>query len=183
MKHRWSLFMAVAIAAAALGFYFGQPQVQNQSPTDTNTQDAGQKLTGLPLSTPEGKAASLSQWQGKVLVVNFWATWCPPCREEMPEFSHTQQKLADKGVQFVGIGIDTPDNIINFSKTNPVSYPLLMGSYETLKLTAELGNKSSALPFTVILDRNGRIAHSKTGKLDQAELEKLLSPLYATAKQ
>lgn len=180
MKHRWSLFVAVAISAAALGFFFGQPETQSPPPIPASS--AG-KLAELVVATPEGKAASLSQWSGKVLVVNFWATWCPPCREEMPEFSRVQQKLAAKGVQFVGIGIDTPDNIINFQKAHPVSYPLLMGSYEVLKLTVELGNKSSALPFTVILDRNGRIAHSKMGKLSETELEQLLLPLYSAARQ
>lgn len=180
MKHRWPLFLAVAISAAALGFFFGQPQVQTPSP-DTSPAIAN-KLSELALATPDGKAASLKQWQGKVLIVNFWATWCPPCREEMPEFSRAQQKLAGKGVQFVGIGIDTPDNILNFQKSTPVSYPLLMGSYDVLKLTAELGNTSAALPFTVILDRQGNIAHTKMGKLNEAELEQLLAPLYSAAK-
>lgn len=180
MKHRWSLFMAVAIGAAALGFYFGQPAVQ--SPPVVASGSAG-KLAELMLATPQGQPASLAQWSGKVRVINFWATWCPPCREEMPEFSRVQEKLADKGVQFVGIGIDTPDNIINFQKSHPVSYPLLMGAYEVLKLTVELGNSSSALPFTVILDREGNIAHSKMGKLTEAELEKLLLPLYSTASR
>lgn len=180
MKHRWSLFMAVAISAAALGFFFGQPTVQSPPSIPAGGAD---KLTELTVATPEGKAASLKQWSGKVRVINFWATWCPPCREEMPEFSRVQQKLAGKGVQFIGIGIDTPDNIINFQKTHPVSYPLLMGSYEALKLTVELGNKSSALPFTVILDRAGNIAHTKMGKLSESELEKLLLPLYSAAAQ
>ena len=111
MKHRWSLFAAVAIAAAALGFHFGQPQVQSPTATDTAAQEAGQKIAHLGLSTPEGVAANLSQWRGKVLVINFWATWCPPCREEMPEFSRAQEKLADKNVQFIGIGIDTPEDL------------------------------------------------------------------------
>jgi thiol-disulfide isomerase/thioredoxin len=176
MKHRWPLFMAVAISAAALGFFFGQPQVDNPPPVPSTSANA---LAELTLATPDGKPASLGQWSGKVRVINFWATWCPPCREEMPEFSRVQLQLADKGVQFVGIGIDTPDNIINFQKATPVSYPLLMGSYETLKLTVELGNTSSALPFTVILDRQGNIAHRKTGKLSEAELERLLTPLYS----
>lgn len=172
--------MAVAIGAAALGFFFGQEQVQAPSGTAALSSD---KLEGLALATPEGKPASLKQWQGKVRVINFWATWCPPCREEMPEFSRVQEKLAAKGVQFVGIGIDTPDNILNFQKTNPVSYPLLMGSYEVLKLTVELGNKSSALPFTVILDRDGGVAHTKMGKLSEADLEQLLRPLYSATGQ
>ena len=172
--------MAVAIGAAALGFFFGQERAQ--PPTAAATLNSS-KLEALALATPEGKPVSLSQWSGKVRVINFWATWCPPCREEMPEFSRVQQKLADKGVQFVGIGIDTPDNILSFQKTNPVSYPLLMGSYEVLKLTVELGNKSSALPFTVILDREGKIAHTKMGKLSEAELEQLLLPLYSATRQ
>jgi thiol-disulfide isomerase/thioredoxin len=180
MKHRWPLFMAVAITAAALGFYLGQPQVQSPP---LGAIPAASQLSKLALATPEGKPASLEQWAGKIQVVNFWATWCPPCREEMPEFSRVQDKLADKGVQFIGIGIDTPDNILNFQKTNPVSYPLLMGSYDVLKLTVELGNKSSALPFTVILDRQGNIAHTKMGKLSEAELEQLLRPMYAGVGQ
>jgi thiol-disulfide isomerase/thioredoxin len=181
MKHRWPLFVAVAIGAAALGFFFGQPQIQSPQKTDISP-DAAAKLVDLAITTPQGQAASLAQWRGKVRVVNFWATWCPPCREEMPEFSRMQDRLKDKGVQFVGIGIDTPDNIINFSKTSPVSYPLLMGSYDILKLTVALGNKASALPFTVILDREDRIAYIKTGKLSEAELERLLPPLYSPGK-
>lgn len=174
--------MAVAISAAALGFYFGQPQTHSSTPANLSA-GAASKLTDLTVATPEGQAASLKQWEGKIRVINFWATWCPPCREEMPEFSRAQQKLADKGVQFVGIGIDTPDNIINFQKSHPVSYPLLMGSYDVLKLTVELGNTSSALPFTVILDRQGKIAHTKMGKLSEPELEQLLTPLYSVGKQ
>ncbi|HEY1181871.1 MAG TPA: TlpA disulfide reductase family protein [Rhodocyclaceae bacterium] len=181
MKHRWPLFLAVAISAAALGFFFGHPKHQDvgsEVPTGSSTA-----LMDAAVATADGQPASLKTWQGKILVVNFWATWCPPCREEMPEFSRVQQQLSAKGVQFVGIGIDTPDNIINFQKKNPVSYPLLMGSYETLKLTVALGNSSSALPFTVILDRQGNIRHTKMGKLSAAELEQLLAPLYSTDAQ
>lgn len=181
MKHRWPLFLAVAISAAALGFFFGQPKSQDAAPAAPI--GSGKQLMEATLATADGQAASLKAWQGKVLVVNFWATWCPPCREEMPEFSRAQQHLAGKGVQFVGIGIDTPDNIIDFQKRSPVSYPLLMGSYEALKLTVALGNSSSALPFTVILDRQGNIRHTKMGKLNAAELEQLLAPLSSADPQ
>lgn len=188
MKQRWLVIMAVAIGAAALGFYVGKPKVES-APLGTeaapSTQDAAKKLAELSITTAQGQPVKLGQWQSKVLVINFWATWCPPCREEMPEFSRVHEKLSAKGVQFVGIGIDTPDNILNFEKSHPVSYPLLMGTYETLKLTIELGNKSSALPFTVILDREGKVAHTKMGKLNEDELNRLLAPLYAapTPKQ
>jgi thiol-disulfide isomerase/thioredoxin len=183
MKSRWILIVAVAIAATALGFYYGQSKVTSPLAATDIAPEAAARLMNMTVSTPQGEAVQLKQWAGKVLVVNFWATWCPPCREEMPEFSRVQTQLADKGVQFVGIGIDTPDNIINFENNNAISYPLLIGAYDLLKITADLGNKSSALPFTVILDRTGRIAHSKMGKLDETELLRLLAPLHTTVAQ
>lgn len=181
MKYRWLLVLVVAIGAALLGMYFGKPAdpIASTPPPGPTTARAGQTLLTLPLSTPEGQPVQLQKWAGKVLVVNFWATWCPPCREEMPEFSRVNEQLTANGVQFVGIGIDTPDNILGFQKSHPVSYPLLLGSYETLKLTAELGNTSAALPFTVIIGRDGGIAHTQMGKLDEAALKRLLGPLIA----
>lgn len=163
----------VLIAAAALGFHFRQ---SGPAPQSIST-DAAQKLSSQSFATLDGKTASIVQWQGKVRVINFWATWCPPCREEMPEFSHVQNELTAKGVQFVGIAIDTPDNVLKFKQTTPVSYPLLIGSYDTLKLTGELGNSAMALPFTVVLDRSGKIVHTKLGRLSRPELEQWLTPL------
>ncbi|HTH93859.1 MAG TPA: TlpA disulfide reductase family protein [Rhodocyclaceae bacterium] len=163
----------VLIAAAALGFHFRQTGTAPQA----IPADAAQKLLSQSFATLDGKATSLTQWQGKVLVVNFWATWCPPCREEMPEFSQIQSESAAKGVQFVGIAIDTPDNVLKFKQVTQVSYPLIIGSYDTLKLTGELGNNAMALPFTVILDRSGKIIHTKLGRLSRPELEQWLAPL------
>lgn len=183
MKYRWLLIIVVAIGAALLGMHFGKAPSSspNALPTDQGASTAGQKLLTLSLATPEGQPLQLQKWSGKVLVVNFWATWCPPCREEMPAFSRVHEQLAANGVQFIGIGIDTPDNILDFQKKHPVSYPLLLGSYDTLKLTAELGNSSAALPFTVILGRNGSVIHTQMGKMDEPTLKRLLQPLIADA--
>jgi thiol-disulfide isomerase/thioredoxin len=84
----------------------------------------------LVLTDVDGKAQSLQQWRGKILVLNYWATWCFPCREEMPGFSRLQAKYQDKGVQFVGISIDEAPKIIEFQKETPVSYPLLDRRHE-----------------------------------------------------
>src|SRR5262245_29941993 len=173
MNYRYPLIAAVAVAAAVSGFYI---RSIDKPPADAPAASAASQLMGLPLATPQGQPASLKQWSGKVLVVNFWATWCPPCLEEMPEFSRVQEKLGANVVQFVGIGIDTPDKLQAFQKRSPVSYPLLMGAYDVLKLSSSLGNASMSLPFTVILDKNGRIVHTKQGKLDGPELEKILGP-------
>ena len=92
-----------------------------------------------------------------MLIVNYWASWCTPCREEMPGFSRLQDKYRDKGVQFVGISIDTVDKIIEFQKTTPVTYPLLIGDISTMENSAKLGNSRQALPFTAVFDREGKM--------------------------
>jgi thiol-disulfide isomerase/thioredoxin len=82
-----------------------------------------------------------------VLVVNFWATWCPPCKEEMPEFSRLNTKYAPNGVQFVGISLDSADKVAAFKEETEISYPLLIGNLETLDLSSDLGNRAKALPL------------------------------------
>ena len=165
------LLLVVAAVAVGLG-----ASVRYLSPTSGKT---GGKSPDFVFATLDGKVASLGDWRGKVVVLNFWATWCPPCREEMPAFSAINSQLAGKPVQFVGIGIDTPDNIANFQKATPVSYPLFIAGYETLKQTAELGNKSLSLPFTIIVDQSGNIALAHQGKLDEHQLLQHLKPLLA----
>lgn len=119
----------------------------------------------------------LAPWRGKVLVVNFWASWCPPCREEMPTFSRLAAKYRDKGVQFVGIAIDLPANAKGFAERHPVDFPLVLENSDTKKLMRELGNVQGGLPYTVVIDQNGRAAASKLGRLEESQLDPLLARL------
>jgi thiol-disulfide isomerase/thioredoxin len=119
----------------------------------------------------QGRPLSLQQWSGKVMVVNFWATWCPPCREEMPGFSRLQKKYAANGVQFVGIGVDDADKIQQYQKEFPVDYPLAVAELDAMGLTAELGNATEGLPFTVFIDRTGRLHSAKVGRMSEPEVE------------
>ncbi len=128
----------------------------------------------LTLPDLEGKTQALSQWRGKVLVANFWATWCPPCKEEMPEFSRISDKYASNGVQFIGISIDSAEKVAAFQKDVGVSYPLLISSLETLDLSTDLGNRAKALPFTVILRSDGSVQQVKLGKFATPDLEKAI---------
>lgn len=139
-------------------------------------------LTALTLPDTSGVNQPLSQWRGKILVVNFWATWCPPCREEMPAFSRLAEKHAANGVQFVGISIDTLNNVLDFQKRTPVSYPLLIGTMDTVQNTILLGNNAQALPFTAIFDRAGVLHSVKLGRLQEAELAHTLQVLEANAE-
>lgn len=146
------------------------------------TKHQATSLTSMVLPDTQGKNQALSQWHGKVLVVNFWATWCPPCREEMPGFSGLATKYAANGVQFVGISIDTLNNVRDFEKTTPVSYPLLIGTMDTVQETVPIGNTAQALPFTAIFDQQGKLHSVKLGRLPEAELETHLRGLLATGR-
>ncbi len=134
-------------------------------------------LLKLTLPDVDGREQRLDQWQGKVLVVNFWATWCEPCREEMPEFVKAQTALGSKGLQFVGIAIDQPSKIRQFAQELKLNYPSLVGGYGALELSETLGNKIKALPFTVILDRDGQIAYTQMGPLKPGKLEAIVRKL------
>jgi len=166
---RWIAVALVALAALAGGIYFGKYS-PGESPANP--------LQGLTLPDVDGRDQPLDQWRGKVLVVNFWATWCDPCREEIPEFVKAQARLGDKGLQFVGIAIaDQPDKIRRFSTDVGLNYPTLMGGYGALELSKLLGNRLAALPFSVVIDRQGRVVHTQLGLLKPEKLETIIGKL------
>jgi peroxiredoxin len=167
--------VAVAVAAAIAGALYRNAQpvgvAQPASP------DAADRLLALALPDIDGKTRTLAEWRGKVMVVNFWATWCPPCREEIPGFIGLSRKYAEKGVQFVGISIDSADKVREFADENHISYPLLIGESGAMSLAPVFGNRSMGLPFTVILDRSGATHKVRIGRLDEPELDAILAKL------
>jgi thiol-disulfide isomerase/thioredoxin len=157
------------------GYYFGRPETVAPPTIEiTPTVDATVRLMALALPDLNGQPQSMAQWKGKVLVVNFWATWCPPCKEEMPEFSRLNIEYAQNGVQFVGISIDSAEKVQTFQKTAPVSYPLLISNLETLDISSDLGNRAKALPFTIILRPDGSPQQTKLGRFATPDLEKAI---------
>ena len=123
-----------------------------------------------PWQTPDGKTVNTQDWQGKVLVVNFWASWCPPCVEEMPALDKLQQEFLQQNVLFVGIGIDSPSNIREFLSKTPVSYPIVIGGLEGSNLSKQLGNSQGALPYTTIINAKGKASYSKLGKISEDDI-------------
>ena len=120
--------------------------------------------------TPDGKTVNTQDWQVKVLVVNFWASWCPPCVEEMPALDKLQQEFLQQKVLFVGIGIDSPSNIREFLSKTPVSYPIVIGGLEGSNLSKQLGNSQGALPYTIIINAKGKASYSKLGKISEDDI-------------
>lgn len=125
----------------------------------------------------QGKVQSLEQWQGKIIIANFWATWCTPCREEMPELSQIHSKYLNKGVVVLGISTDDSEKISEYAKEKPVSYPLLAGEMEAMNLSGVLGNNKGVVPYTVIFDRTGRIVRTYFGRINPAAIDKDVSEL------
>lgn len=171
LSRRAWMIGAAAIAAVALGAGAALWVSSHAQRRD------GSALLALVLPDADGHPQPLSQWRGKVLVVNFWATWCAPCREEMPQLVAAQSRDGAKGVQFVGIAVDDVDKVRAFSNDIKLNYPALIGGYGAIELSKALGNELSALPFTIVLDRDGRVAHTQLGPLKPAKLDRLLAEL------
>jgi thiol-disulfide isomerase/thioredoxin len=131
-------------------------------------------LWQLEFPDPQGKSQALSQWRGQVLVLNFWASWCAPCREEIPDFVALREQHHQKGVEFVGIAVDNAANVAQFLQTQAISYPILVGEGAAHSLSRELGNPSGALPFTIVLDRNGNVVFTHLGRVPRALLDTTL---------
>lgn len=135
------------------------------------------KIPDFTLPDMNGVKHSIHEWDGKVIVLNFWATWCPPCRKETPMFVAMQEELGTKGLQFVGVAIDDHDKVKDFMDTYGVTYPMLIGVDDAIAAAKAYGNRFGALPYTVIIDRNSRIAFIQRGALEREVAEKTIHKL------
>ena len=163
-------FVVIAILFTAIGIYFGAKRFQPAPPADT----AVGALMQLSVKDTQVKSRKMSTWKGKTLLLNFWAPWCPPCVDEMPELVALQNELADKNLQIVGIGIDSPSNIRQFAEKNKITYPLLMAGLEGTELARQFGNEAGGLPFTVLIAPDGTVRKTYMGRLN---LEKVRADL------
>ncbi len=169
---RYSLYVFVALVAFGAGLWFSTMQ-HSTAPE----QSAAEAIYGITLPDLQGKPQPVAQWRGKVLVVNFWATWCEPCRKEIPIFVQLQERYAANGLQFVGISVDQVDKTSEFARNYSINYPNLIGTFDAVEVSRLAGNKRRVLPYTIIFDRKGQIVATELGGLTQEKLEALLSPL------
>ncbi|MES2565109.1 MAG: TlpA disulfide reductase family protein [Pseudomonadota bacterium] len=167
--------IAVAVLAAALGYGYNVWRTAPEPPAAATSGLSALMASCLP--DLEQRAQSIAQWQGKVIVVNFWATWCAPCREEIPLFVKLQTKYGNRGLQFVGIAIDNLTQVKPYAAELGMNFPVLIGGVDAIELARQLGNKAGVLPFTVILNREGKIVATEVGAMKEAKLEPLLASL------
>jgi thiol-disulfide isomerase/thioredoxin len=159
----------VAVACAAAGI--GVSRWRSASNPDTRS------LWALALASPDGSPRRLVDWRGKPLLVNFWATWCEPCREEMPLLVATADRGRSKGLEVIGIGIDDAAKIREFAANYRITYPLLVAGPEAIEVSRRLGNSAGGLPYTVALSSAGDVVASHLGALTPARLAEISAKL------
>ena len=175
MTARW-FYPLVAVAALAAGTALWMA-TRPAAPTLASTAApsiAPAAMFATPFSDTEGRPQSLGQYQGRIVVLNFWATWCAPCREEMPAFTRLQARWASRGVQFVGVSSEEAAKAARFGRDVGVNYPLWVGDGAG-ELSRRLGNSAGVLPHSVILDGSGRVLEQKVGPYREQELEAILT--------
>ncbi|MDB5742878.1 MAG: putative thioredoxin family protein [Polaromonas sp.] len=177
MNRRNMLYGGAAVAATLAGAGaawwtsrpHGSPSAGGAAQA-AKTAEAAKAFWTLSFDTPDGKPLPMSAYHGKLLLVNFWATWCPPCVEELPLLDFFYQENKDKNLQVVGLAVDQPSAVKTWLQTRPLNFPVGMAGLEGTELSKALGNSSGGLPFSVVFGTSGQLLHRKVGKILPEEL-------------
>jgi thiol-disulfide isomerase/thioredoxin len=173
-------FLAVMLALGfAIYYYVLSPNTTLKNSAAGYSKLSTQLLFASQLPNPDGITQDLNQYKGKIIVLNFWATWCPPCREEMPELSELYTEYKNKNIVVLGVAVDELALVKEFSVATPVSYPLFAAENEGMALGNDLGNDKGVLPYTVIINQDGAVVDTYFGRINKTLLESALRPLLA----
>lgn len=178
-------YLVVALVFGAGGAYLARQHTLSAPVTPLAAVTAGtpaargpvQALFAQTLPDAQGKPQALAKWQGKAILLNFWAPWCAPCVDEMPELSSLQSEALAQNLQILGIGIDSPSNIAQFSTTFKIAYPVYVAGVSGTELSRQFGNKDGGLPYSVLIGADGQVKKTYLGRLKFARLRADLAAL------
>jgi len=168
------LILALAVLAAAIGGYAQRQHAQPDIKPDSTL--IGQPAPPLNLMDLDGKRHDLSDYRGQRVLLNFWASWCGPCRDEMPALDRAQTGSGEHGVQIIGIAMDDPEQVRTFLASHPVRYPVWLGRLQAPSSSLLFGDHAEVLPYSVLLDADGTIRAMHAGMLTDSQLSDWLNP-------
>jgi thiol-disulfide isomerase/thioredoxin len=182
MKKHTLIYSAIGLLFLGIGAFVGLNHKEAAPVTTTVAPTAGpqtpvQAMFAQSMNDASGANHSLSRWKGKALVVNFWAPWCAPCVQEMPELNQLAIDSAANNINVIGIGIDSPANIAEFATKLKISYPLYVAGLSGTEMARDFGNKQGGLPYTVLIGADGQVRKTYMGKLKFEELKADLAKL------
>lgn len=177
--YRIAYFTVMLSLGFAIYYFFFAPLIHKQGGEQDYAQIATRTLFEANIADENGVKQALSLYKGKIIVLNFWATWCPPCRDEMPELSQLHTEYQAKNVTVLGIAVDEQKAVKEFIAEHPVSYPLLVSEDDGMALGSALGNSEGILPYTVIIDAQGEVNDIHYGRISKQGLKSSLDALLA----
>jgi len=177
------IFIVAMVIAGVSGFTLQRyltTTTDSAAVPDASSPVIGHSRPEFAMIDIEGNLRNIKDWDGQIVLLNFWATWCPPCLKEIPDFIEVQQELQDRGFQIIGIAVDNEDDVRDFASEMAMNYPIMAGEMEAIELSQKYGNSIGGLPFSAIIDRNGKITHTITGELSKDRLISILNQLGLT---
>lgn len=169
---------AVAAIAGLAGYWLSARQPAPEiAPPSAATREVPAELPDFTLADAAGQPRSIREWAGKSLIINFWATWCPPCRRELPLLNRLHADHAGEGFQVVGVAVDFREDVLAFMEETPIDYPMLIGEQDGLDAARAFGMDNLGFPFTVFTDRGGRVVTIHVGELHAPQAEAILSAI------
>ena len=178
-----AIFIVLVIVAGAAGFGLQRAMInqqnQNLAPEMPSGQVSviGETRPEFALQDLDGKLRNIKEWDGKVLLVNFWATWCPPCKKEIPAFMALQEQYGKQGFQVIGVAIDNEEAVRDYVDTMGINYPVMAAELDSMDIARQYGNRINALPFSAFISRDGKIVLTRPGEMSFEMTEKIIRGL------
>jgi thiol-disulfide isomerase/thioredoxin len=178
---RHAIVLVIALAAGTSAFFVSRALLEPEPapPAPFRPAVIPELRPDVTLTDREGQPRALSEWDGKPLVINFWATWCAPCRREIPMLNALARETAAEGIEVIGIAIDFREEVLKYLESTPIAYTVLIGEQDGMDAARAFGMETIGLPFTAFTDRRGRIATIHVGELHRPQADIILSAVRA----